>query len=246
MTKIQRANGRPVDQIRPVALTYGVYGNALGSALIVLGNTKVLCSIMVQEGVPQFLRGSGTGWLTAEYSMLPAATPDRIVREGSSGKRNSRSIEISRLIGRSLRAIVDLKVLGERTIFIDCDVLQADGGTRTAAITGAYYALKHAIACSEFIKKPLSPKLLKNSIGALSVGFRYGEVLLDIDCAEDVAIDADFNFVIAGQDIVVEMQGAAEKVVGVSWVTIERMHTLVLSGVKSLHEELDAIDIPAV
>ncbi len=245
MTLLQRADGRKVDQMRPVSLVYGIYGNALGSVLISVGNTRVLCSVMVQDGVPQFLRGTGTGWLTAEYTMLPASSPDRVVREGSSGKRNSRSIEISRLIGRALRAIVDLQVLGERTIFIDCDVLQADGGTRTAAITGSYYALKHALVKSVFEKRSIPAKFFKDSVGAVSVGLRHGVPLLDIDCSEDVVIDADFNFVITGSGLIVEVQGAVEKVVGVSWHSIEQMHTLAIAGVAHMHEELELLIIPS-
>ena len=162
---MKRIDGRLLHQMRPIKVTYGVYGNADGSALFELGNTKVLCSVIVQDGVPQFLRGKGQGWLTAEYTMLPAATRARTPREITTMRRNGRSIEISRIIGRSLRAVIDFSILGERTLYVDCDVLQADGGTRTASISGAYCALYHAMQQFSLAKKPYAT-FLSGSLAA--------------------------------------------------------------------------------
>src|SRR3989338_2503304 len=173
---IIRADGRLSDQIRPIHLMYDICGNAHGSVLFSLGKTKVLCSVMLQDGVPPFLRGSGKGWLTAEYTMLPAATEVRTPREASTMRRNGRSVEISRLISRSLRAIVDCSKLGERTIYIDCDVLQADGGTRTAAITGSYCALRQAVEVWKLEGK-ISKECLIDTLGALAVGLSGDQIL---------------------------------------------------------------------
>lgn len=246
---VERINGRLAHQARPLTLTYGIYGNAQGSVLINLGNTRVLCSVMVQDGVPQFLRGTGTGWLTAEYALLPASTQERSQREVASLRRNHRAVEISRLIGRSLRAVVDLKSLGERTIAIDCDVLQADGGTRTAAITGAYCALKHAIVVSahqQNNKQRLPESLMKDSISAISVGWRDGRALLDIDYQEDMAIDADFNFVMTGSGSIVEVQGAVEKAVPLSWEAVQEMQILAAQGIASFLREIEKIPVVSV
>ncbi len=241
---IERYDGRTYDVVRPLALVYGVFGNALGSVLITLGNTKVLCSVMVQDGVPQFLRGTGTGWLTAEYALLPASTEDRSIRDGSSWKKNNRAIEISRLIGRSLRAVVDLKSIGEKTVYIDCDVVQADGGTRTAAITGSYYAIKHAIARSALAQKTVLPySFLKEQVGAVSVGWHQGNALLDIDCQEDVSIDADFNFVMTGSGAIVEMQGCVEKTTGIPWEAVDTMRKLATKGIAEMHRVLETVSL---
>jgi len=224
-----RLDGRTSDQIRPVKVTYGVYGNAQGSALFEMGNTRVLCSVMLQDGVPHFLRGSGQGWLTAEYTLLPASTITRTPREASIMRRNSRSIEISRLIGRSLRSVVDLKRLGEKTIYIDCDVLQADGGTRTAAISGAYCALRHAIE-RWATKGTVSKAVLKDSLAAVSVGWVNSQALLDVNFAEDCKVDADFNFVMTGSGNIVEIQGASETS-PISWNAVLLMREVAFKGI---------------
>lgn len=196
-----------------------------------MGNTKVLCTVVMQEGVPHFLRGKKEGWLTAEYSMLPAATHTRTVREAAVMKRCSRSLEISRLIGRSLRSIVDLTVLGERTIYIDCDVIQADGGTRTAALTGAYCAIRHALQgpWSSWIKG----NFLKDSLAAISVGWKENQALLDLDFEEDASIDADFNFVMTGSGKMVEIQGTSEKH-PLSWDAVQKMQVFAAQGIQDL------------
>jgi ribonuclease PH len=175
-----------------------------------MGKTKVLCAVSLQQGVPHFLRGKKTGWLTAEYSLLPASTPIRTVREITANKRNGRTIEISRVIGRALRSVVNLDPLGEQTIFIDCDVLQADGGTRTACITGAYLALKAAVA--QWLHRGIiSETILIDELAAISVGLAQDTVLLDLDFIEDSATEADFNFVLTRSGKIIELQGSAEK-----------------------------------
>lgn len=239
---MKRLDGRTAEQVRPASATYNVHGNAHGSVLFALGNTKVLCSVMMQDGVPAFLRGKGTGWLTAEYAMLPAATGVRTPRESSTLKPNGRSIEISRLIGRSLRSIVDLSKIGERTIYVDCDVLQADGGTRTAAITGAYCALKHAVDVWKLEGK-ITQNFLRDTLGAVSVGLSKGTVLLDINYKEDSTIDADFNFVMTGSGKVVEIQGATESV-PFEWAVVEQMRTLAYKGIQDILSTVGELALP--
>ncbi len=229
---MKRTDGRLLHQMRPVKVTYGVYGNADGSALFELGDTKVLCSVMVQDGVPQFLRGKGQGWLTAEYTMLPAATRARTPREVTTMKRNGRSVEISRLIGRSLRAIIDFSALGERTLYVDCDVLQADGGTRTASISGAYCALYHATQQLALAKKSYA-SFLSGSLAAVSVGWNENEALLDVNFQEDSAVEADFNFVMTGKGEVVEVQGTTEKG-PLSWDAVEKMKQVAGEGISQI------------
>lgn len=230
----QRANNRRHNEIRPLKLTYDIFANAAGSTLFEMGNTKILCAVSLQSGVPHFLRGKGTGWLTAEYAMLPASTPTRTVRESTSTKRSGRTIEISRLIGRSLRAITALKHLGEYTIFIDCDVLQADGSTRTACVTAAYLALKAAEArwlASGLISEPL----ITEELAAVSAGMTaQGELLLDIDYTEDSSIGVDFNFVLTRSGKVVEIQGTAETA-PLDWQACDRLRALALEGVQQLY-----------
>lgn len=238
---MKRIDGRTFEQVRPTSITYDIYKNADGSVLFELGNTKVLCSIMLQDGVPHFLRGKGTGWLTAEYTMLPASTQTRTQREATTMRRNGRSIEISRLIGRSLRSIVDLTKLGERTVYVDCDVLQADGGTRTASITGAYCALRHAVDMWKLEKK-LSGKFLLDTLGAISVGLSDEQVLLDINYEEDSSIDADFNFVMTGSGKVVEIQGATEST-PFEWSKVEQMRVLAQKGIKTLLSSLGELEL---
>ena len=208
-----RAAGRATNELRPITITRGWSKNAEGSALIECGNTRVLCTASFTEGVPRWLKGEGKGWVTAEYAMLPRATNTRSSRESVKGKIGGRTHEISRLIGRSLRAVIDTKALGENTIVLDCDVLQADGGTRTAAITGAYVALAEAIkwAKSErILAKSVQP--LTGSVEAVSVGIIDGVPMLDLPYVEDVRAETDMNVVVTGEGSFVEVQGTAEGV----------------------------------
>lgn len=235
---MQRAHQRLPNLLRPLKVTYDIYAHAVGSTLFEMGNTKVLCSVTIQNGVPHFLRGKGNSWLTAEYSMLPASTAIRTVRESNSHKRSGRTIEISRLIGRTLRAITKLSGFGEYTIFIDCDVLAADGSTRTACVTGAYLALLSAQQkwlASGFIQAPI----LMDELAAVSVGVTsHGELLLDIDYAEDSTIGVDFNFVLTRSGKLIEVQGAAE-VQPISWEVYEGLRLLALQGVNQLYQFFD-------
>lgn len=240
-SEFKRNDGRTFKQVRPLNITYNIAGNADASVLFELGNTKVLCTVMLQDGVPSFLRNSGTGWLTAEYTMLPAATLQRIQRESSTMKKNGRSIEISRLIGRSIRSIVDLKLLGERTIYIDCDVIQADGGTRTAAITGAYCALHAAV--TQWMSTKKTKAILLDTIGALSVGLLNNTLLLDINYKEDSAIDADVNFVMTGSGKIIEIQGATEST-PFEWSYIEQMRVLAQEGIAHMLSQLCVDTVP--
>jgi ribonuclease PH len=198
-----RPDGRSANQLRKVTIEPNYLATAEGSALITIGNTIVLCAATVEDGVPQFLRGSGKGWVTAEYSMLPRATAKRTQREVSKGKASGRTHEIQRLIGRALRAVVDFEALGERTVTLDCDVLQADGGTRTASITGAFVALANALKA---IKKPA----LRDYVGATSVGILHGQPILDLCYEEDSRAEVDMNVVMTGAGKFIEVQGTAE------------------------------------
>ena len=205
-----RASGRRTDELRHVAITRHFTRHAEGSVLIAAGDTKVLCTASVEEGVPAFLKGAGRGWLTAEYGMLPRSTNTRSRREAAEGKQSGRTQEIQRLIGRSLRAITDLGALGERTIRIDCDVLQADGGTRCASITGACVALYDAVAwCRE--RGLVMGEPLRDFVAAVSVGVVDGVPVLDLDYAEDSSCDTDMNVVMTGTGGFVEVQGTAER-----------------------------------
>jgi len=204
-----RPDGRQLDELRPVEIATGYLKTAEGSALITAGNTQVLCAASVENTVPSFLRNTGKGWVTAEYSMLPRATSTRTPREVSKGRPSGRTHEIQRLIGRSLRAVIDLAVLGERSIVLDCDVIQADGGTRVASITGAYVAL--AIAIKQLLRfKVLSKSPLKGSIAAVSVGIFNNRPILDLCYEEDSRADVDANIVMTGDGRFVEYQATAE------------------------------------
>ena len=206
-----RADGRAADQVRPVTIEVGWSEQAEGSALISFGKTKVLCTASFTEGVPRWLTGGGTGWVTAEYAMLPRSTNERMQREAVKGKIGGRTHEISRLIGRSLRAVVDTAALGENTIVIDCDVLQADGGTRTAAITGAYVALQQAVAWAKEQRViPAKAQVLTDSVAAVSVGIVDGVPLLDLAYVEDSKAETDMNVIVTGSGDFVEVQGTAE------------------------------------
>ncbi|QVL51437.1 MAG: ribonuclease PH [Thiocapsa sp.] len=206
-----RPSGRRPDELRPIRLTRGFTRHAEGSVLVEFGETRVLCTASVESQVPPFLKGQGKGWVTAEYGMLPRATDTRSPREAARGKQGGRTLEIQRLIGRSLRAAMDLSALGERSITLDCDVLQADGGTRTASITGAWVALRDAIdgllARGEITTDPL-----RTQIAAVSVGILQGVALLDLDYAEDAGAQTDMNLVMDGEGRFVEVQGTAEGV----------------------------------
>jgi ribonuclease PH len=206
-----RADGRALDQLRPVTIERGWSSQAEGSALISFGDTKVLCTASFTNGVPRWLAGQGKGWVTAEYAMLPRATNERSTRESIKGRVGGRTHEISRLIGRALRAVVDTKALGENTLVIDCDVLQADGGTRTASITGAYVALADAIEWGRgkgFVAKKAQP--LTDSVAAISVGIIDGTPMLDLPYVEDSRAETDMNIVMTGSGSFVEVQGTAE------------------------------------
>lgn len=201
--------GRKVDELRALSIEPAVAKFAAGSARIALGDTIVLCTASLSEGVPRWLRGSGRGWLTAEYSMLPGATPTRTAREAVRGRQSGRTMEIQRLIGRSLRSVVDLGIVGERTIAVDCDVLQADGGTRTASITGAYVAV-YQVALKVKDLLGLGELPLFDSLSAISVGVVDGRTLLDLDYEEDSAAAVDMNVVLTGEGKLVEVQATAE------------------------------------
>jgi ribonuclease PH len=206
-----RADGRTPDQLRPITIERGWSAQAEGSALISFGDTKVLCTASFTNGVPRWLTGKGKGWVTAEYAMLPRATNERNDRESVKGRIGGRTHEISRLIGRGLRPVIDMKALGENTIVIDCDVLQADGGTRTAAITGAYVALHDAVEWGRekgFIGK--NAKALIGSVSAVSVGIIDGTPMLDLQYTEDVRAETDMNVVMTGSGLFIEVQGTAE------------------------------------
>ncbi|GAA1351931.1 ribonuclease PH [Arthrobacter koreensis] len=206
-----RADGRTPDQLRTISITRGWSSQAEGSALIEFGNTRVLCTASLTAGVPRWLKGEGKGWVTAEYAMLPRATNTRNDRESVKGKIGGRTHEISRLIGRSLRSVIDTRALGENTVVLDCDVLQADGGTRTAAITGAYVALADALAWAKenkLVARNASPLL--DTVAAVSVGIIDGVPMLDLPYVEDVRAETDMNVVVTGSGKFVEVQGTAE------------------------------------
>jgi ribonuclease PH len=206
---IYRSDNRTPEQIRPVNIIPDFISTAEGSALIEMGNTRVICTASVEEAVPAFLRNSGKGWISGEYGMLPRSTLTRTARESARGKQSGRTQEIQRLIGRSLRAVADLKRLGERTIWIDCDVIQADGGTRTASITGAFVAL--GLALQRLIDAgTLTAAPIKDFVAAISVGIVDGEALLDLNYEEDSRADVDMNFVMTAGNKIVELQATAE------------------------------------
>ena len=227
-----RTDGRKLAQLRPIKITPSYIKTADGSVLIEMGDTKVICTAKLEERVPPFLRNSGKGWITAEYGMLPGSSATRIGRESSRGKVGGRTHEIQRLIGRSLRAIADLRSLGERTIWIDCDVIQADGGTRTASITGAYVALTEAVR-SWLGRGVISIDPIKDAVAAVSIGIVKGRILLDLCYEEDSKADVDMNFVMTGAGKFIEVQGTAET----SPFTrrqMERMAEIAQTGIKEL------------
>ncbi len=232
MTQFVRHGGRAADQLRPVRITRHYTMHAEGSVLIEFGNTRVLCTATVEERVPPHKKGSGEGWVTAEYGMLPRATHTRSDREAARGKQTGRTQEIQRLIGRSLRAVFDLKALGERTITLDCDVLQADGGTRTAAITGAFVAAQDAVSTLLTAGK-LAASPITGQVAAISVGIVQGTPLLDLEYTEDSACDTDMNVVMTGAGHYIEVQGTAEGV-AFSRKEMDTLLALAEKGVKEL------------
>lgn len=206
---MNRADNRKPDEMRKVTITRNFIKHAEGSVLIDVGDTRVICTATIEDRVPPFLKDSGSGWITAEYAMLPRSTQTRIIREAAKGRIGGRTHEIQRLIGRTLRSVADLKRMGERTIFIDCDVLQADGGTRTASITGAWVALYDAVQVLE--KKENSSGILKDFVAAASVGIVDSTLLLDLNYLEDSQAEVDMNVVMTGERRLIEVQGTAEK-----------------------------------
>ena len=232
MTIFKRPSNRQAENLRPVKITRGFTKHAEGSVLVQFGDTHVLCTASILEKVPPHQKGSGEGWVTAEYGMLPRATHTRGDREAAKGKQSGRTQEIQRLIGRSMRSVFDLKLLGERTIHLDCDVLQADGGTRTAAITGAFVAARDAI--NQLLeKKVLSQDPIKDHVAAISVGIYQGVPVLDLDYAEDSACDADMNVVMTGQGGIIEVQGTAEGA-AFSRAELDQLLSLAENGIKEL------------
>lgn len=227
MPRTQRAH----DQLRPISIQTHFLPHADGSVLISCGNTKIICTATIDENVPPFLRGQGKGWVTAEYGMLPASTQSRMKREASSGKQSGRTQEIQRLIGRSLRACVNMDKLGERQILMDCDVIQADGGTRTASITGAFVALQ--IAIQKLLNNGiLNENPIIGSVAAISVGVVEGEPLLDLDYPEDSNCDSDINLVMFNGEKIIEIQGTAE---GAAF-SLDELNTLITLGQKGIRE----------
>lgn len=232
MTISTRPSQRKPENLRPVSIIRGFTKHAEGSVLVKFGDTHVLCTASILEKVPPHQKGSGEGWVTAEYGMLPRATHTRGDREATKGKQSGRTQEIQRLIGRSMRSVFDLKLLGERTIHLDCDVLQADGGTRTAAITGAFVAARDAI--NQLLdKKVLSKDPIKDHVAAISVGIYQGVPVLDLDYAEDFACDTDMNVVMTGEGGIIEVQGTAEGA-AFSRAELDQLLSLAENGIKEL------------
>ena len=230
-----RPSGRAPDELRPIRFTRRYTKHAEGSVLVEFGDTRVLCTVSIEEKVPGFLKGKGQGWITAEYGMLPRATGNRMQREAAAGKQGGRTQEIQRLIGRSLRAVVDLRRLGERTLTVDCDVIQADGGTRTASITGACVALQDALSVLR-ARKLLSVDPLRHMLASVSAGIVKGTPVLDLDYAEDSSADTDMNFVMTEAGGFIEIQGTAEGE-AFSAAEMQAMTALAQKGIAQLIEQ---------
>ena len=241
---MSRIDGRSPDELRPVEMTLDFMPNAEGSCLVSMGNTRVICTATLETSVPRWMQGRGVGWVTAEYSMLPRSTNERVPREVNKGRPSGRTQEIQRLIGRSLRAVTDMKLLGERTVWMDCDVLQADGGTRTASITGAFVALASAFAILQD-KGELEQSPLIDSVSAVSVGIVDGTPCLDLNYAEDSTAQVDMNVVMTGAGRIVEVQGTAEQG-AFDRSELDRMLDLATEGIAQLsaHQE-QALGAPA-
>jgi ribonuclease PH len=233
----ERSYGRAVNELRPVTIEPGFVRTATGSALISMGETRVICTASVQESVPRWMSGQGRGWVTAEYGMLPASTGDRKQRDVTKGRLDGRSVEIQRLIGRSLRGVVDFKALGERTVYIDCDVLQADGGTRCASITGGLVALR--LACERLIREgSLARAPLSGTVAAVSAGIVEGVPLLDLDYSEDSTAEVDANVVMTGDGGLVEVQATAERT-PLSRAHLDELLALAAVGIEQLRVAQD-------
>jgi ribonuclease PH len=232
---VKRADGRELDQLRPLAIEPGFIDSAHGSVLFSIGKTRLVCTAMVEESVPGWMRGRGTGWVTSEYGMLPGSTSDRKPRDATRGKLDGRTVEIQRLIGRSLRSVVDFKALGERTIWIDCDVLQADGGTRCAAICGGYAALHLALSglvdAGKLRELPLS-----DSVAAVSVGIVGGSAMLDLAYVEDSRAEVDMNVVISGSGQMIEVQATAERT-PFGRASLDELLSLAAAGIEEISAE---------
>jgi len=240
MTPRERSGARAAHELRPTTIEPGFMRTATGSALISCGETRVICTASVQESVPRWMSGRGAGWLTSEYGMLPASTGDRKQRDVTKGRPDGRTVEIQRLIGRSLRGVVDFSLLGERTVYVDCDVLQADGGTRCASITGGYVALE--LACRRLVDEGKLERLpLTQSVAAISCGIVDGEPLLDLDYPEDSTAEVDANVVMTGDGGLVEVQATAERT-PLSRANLDALHALAQAGI----EDLRAIQAAAV
>jgi ribonuclease PH len=239
----RRNDGRTPNEIRPIAVTPGFVRTATGSALIAQGGTRVICTASAVESVPRWMAGKGRGWVTAEYAMLPASTGDRKQRDVSKGRPDGRTVEIQRLIGRAIRGIVDFEALGERTIYLDCDVLEADGGTRCAAITGAYIAIH--LACVNMLDAGLLDRLpLTQSVAAVSCGMVGGRALLDLDFSEDSTAEVDANVVMTGDGGLVEVQATAERT-PLSRASLDELLALAEAGITQLREaQSEAVGSP--
>jgi ribonuclease PH len=233
-----RADGRRAEELRPLELDVDYLEQPQGSALISFGRTRVLCTASIDDGVPRWLKGGGRGWMTAEYGLLPASTGERTAREASSGRQKGRTVEIQRLIGRSMRAVTDLEALGDRTLWLDCDVLQADGGTRCAAISGAYVAARRAL------DRLGLGRALTDSVAAVSVGLVDGEALLDLDYSEDSRAEVDVNVVMSGDGRLIEVQASAEGR-RFSREQLDEMLDLAGAGIDQIMEaQRDAVEAP--
>ena len=237
-----RADGRAADEMRPVAMDLDFIPSATGSVLFEIGSTRLICTAMVEESVPPWMRGRGTGWVTSEYGMLPGSTGDRKPRDATRGKQDGRTVEIQRLVGRSLRSVVDFRQLGERTVWIDCDVIQADGGTRCAAICGGYVALARAIwrlvGSGALQRTPLT-----DSVAAISVGIVDGEVLLDLPYSEDSRAEVDMNVVMTGSGELIEVQATAEKS-PFGRASLDQMLELAVGGIGDISREQERVLAP--
>jgi ribonuclease PH len=233
-----RHGDRRPDELRPVSLEVDYLEQPLGAVLYAQGKTRVLCTASLDERVPRWMRDTGRGWLTAEYSLLPASTGERTAREASAGKQKGRTVEIQRLIGRAIRAIADMEALGERTLWLDCDVLQADGGTRCAAISGAY------VAAARALDRAGLGRVLRDSVGAVSVGIVAGELLLDLDYEEDSSAEVDLNVVLTGDGRLVEVQATAERA-PFARAELDTLLDLAASGIERIREAQErALDAP--
>jgi ribonuclease PH len=232
---VSRADGRGAADLRPIAIDPDFIPSASGSALFSIGSTRLICTAMVEESVPPWMRGRGTGWVTSEYGMLPGSTSDRKARDSSRGRVDGRTVEIQRLIGRSLRSVVDFKALGERTVWIDCDVIQADGGTRCAAICGGYVAMHSALA--RLVKRGALPRIpLRDAVGAVSVGIIGGEPLLDLNYSEDSRAEVDMNVVMTGGGELIEVQATAERT-PFNRASLDRLLELAAGGIEAIGRE---------